>query len=664
MPSAFHWLYSQTQFIRSRPWLGQIAAVLLSFAAIGVRFLFGGVLTGFPFVTIFPAVVLAAFLGGRYAGGTAAVLGAILANYFLIKPAHSFVTLWPMGWVAIGLYAFTTGIIVALMTGMFAALERQKRSEEELQELNAQLEETVAHRTAALRSSETRLRAIFETGLQYQGLLTPAGIVLEANAISLQGIKSKLIDVLGKPFWETPWFTGTPGLPELVRAAIPAIAAGNTIRQELHAFLPEGGWRWFDFSARPLRGHDGAVIAIITEALELTERKKAEESLRQVQKMEAVGQLTGGIAHDFNNMLSIVIGSLDMARRRLTGNENPQLRQILDNATEGAERAATLTARLLAFSRQQPLEPKTVDANALVSGMSELLRRTLGETIAIETVLATGLWNTFADAAQLESAILNLAVNARDAMAQGGKLTIETANAYLDDAYARENEDIAAGQYVMIAVTDTGTGMTPEVLEHAFEPFYTTKGIGKGTGLGLSQVFGYVKQSRGHVKIYSELGHGTAIKIYLPRHQGPDAETIKNVAPLPIARGTNQTVILVVEDEPRVRQMTADAVLELGYTALVARDASHALELLKSEPRIDLLFTDVVMPDMSGRVLAERAQAQRPGLKVLFTTGYTRNAVVHNGVLDSGLALLPKPFTLEQLATKLTDVMAAPAAKV
>jgi PAS domain S-box-containing protein len=664
MHSLFHWLVSRTAFIRSRMGLGQILAVLLSIAAIGVRFLIGDVLTGFPFVTFFPAVVLAAFLGGRNAGITAAILGGLLSDYYLIKPFHSFIPPWPLGWIALGFYGFTVAIIVALTSGVFAALDRQKHSEKALQDLNTVLEETVAQRTAALRSSETRLRSIFETSYQYLGLLTPAGIVLEANTLSLQGIQCELIDVLGKPFWETGWFSGTPGLSELVRAAIPAIAAGESIRQEMHAFLPEGGWRWFDFSARPLRGRDGAVVAIITEATELTDRKKTEEALRQAQKMEAVGQLTGGIAHDFNNMLSIVIGSLDMARRRLTGAENPQLRQILNNATEGAQRAATLTARLLAFSRQQPLEPKTVDANALVSGMSELLRRTIGETIEIETVLSAGLWNTFADAVQLESAIINLAVNARDAMPNGGKLTIETANAHLDESYARENGEIAAGQYVMIALTDSGTGMTPDVLEHAFEPFYTTKSIGKGTGLGLSQVFGYIKQSRGHVKIYSEQEHGTTIKIYLPRQTGDDNAADDIVDERPVTRGTIHTVVLIVEDDARVRETTADSALELGYTVLVARDVAHALELVKTEPRIDLLFTDVVMPELSGRVLAERAQAQRPDLKVLFTTGYTRNAVVHNGVLDSGLALLPKPFTLQQLAAKLSDVMSAPLVKV
>ena len=368
-----------------------------------------------------------------------------------------------------------------------AQLLAQIKSEKEaLQVLNAELEARVEQRTAALRTSEARLRTIFETSYQYQGLITLEGILLDANAISLQIINAKLEDVVGKPFWNSPWFSATPGMPETVRGAITAVATGESVRQEIHVNLPEGGWRWFDFTMRPIRDRDGAIIAIVPEAVELTQRRNAEEALRQSQKMEVMGQLTGGIAHDFNNMLAIIIGSLDMARRRLTGSEDQKLNQCLDHAMEGAERAATLTARLLAFSRQQPLEPKNIDANKVVTGMSELLRRAIGEAIQIETVLARGLWRTFADAAQLENAIVNLAVNARDAMPSGGKLTIETANADLDDCYAAANPDVVAGQYLMIGVTDTGTGMTPEVPKLAFDPFYTTKGAGKGTGLGLS----------------------------------------------------------------------------------------------------------------------------------------------------------------------------------
>ncbi|WP_150290089.1 CHASE3 domain-containing protein [Sphingobium estronivorans] len=409
-------------------------------------------------------------------------------------------------------------------------------------------------------------------------------------------------------------------------------------------------------SQRALRHANKRLIA------EGLEREAAEAQLRQMQKMESIGQLTGGIAHDFNNMLAIVIGSLDIARRRLTPDIDPHIAKGIDNAAEGAQRAAQLTARLLAFSRQQPLDPQPTDLNKLVGGMSELLRRTIGESIRVETVLAGGLWRASIDASQLEAAIINLCVNSRDAMPTGGRLTIETANAHLDDAYVAAHEDVAAGQYVMVSVTDTGTGMPPEVVERAFDPFFTTKGVGKGTGLGLSQVFGFIKQSRGHVKIYSEPGEGTIIKVYMPRHYGPETAVGTMAASsteLPRARG--EEIILVVEDEERVRHMSVDSLRELGYTIVQASDGEQALEMLAIQPRIDMLFTDIVMPGINGRVLADRARETRPGLKILYTTGYTRNAIVHNGMLDPGVSFLAKPFTLDQLAWKVRQVLDADA---
>ncbi len=383
----------------------------------------------------------------------------------------------------------------------------------------------------------------------------------------------------------------------------------------------------------------------------------SQAQLNQSQKMEAVGQLTGGIAHDFNNMLAIIIGSLDMARRRLTGAEHPTVPKCIDNAAEGAERAALLTSRLLAFSRQQPLEPRVVDANKLVGGMSELLRSTIGEPIAIETVLSGGLWRVFADPAQIESALVNLAVNARDAMPNGGKLTIETANTDLDERYARAQSEVSAGQYVMISITDTGGGMPPEVMQRAFDPFFTTKGVGKGTGLGLSQVFGFVKQSGGHVKIYSEIGQGTTVKIYLPRYLGGAPAVAPGARSEALPLGQVDEIVLVVEDDARVRQMSVDALRELGYTVVQAQTPTEALQQVEAQPNLALLFTDIVMPEMSGRELSNRILKQLPGLKVLFTTGYTRNAIVHNGVIDRGMAFLPKPFTLDQLARKVRQAI-------
>jgi signal transduction histidine kinase len=396
-------------------------------------------------------------------------------------------------------------------------------------------------------------------------------------------------------------------------------------------------------------------------AEEMAQRARAEESLRQSQKMEAIGHLTGGVAHDFNNLLAVIGGGVETLQRMLAtaplGGNDARVKRALGMIAQGANRAATLTHRLLAFARRQTLDPRPLDANKLVSGMSELLRRTLGESVALETVLAGGLWRTAADANQLENALLNLAVNARDAMPEGGKLTIETANAHLDEAYAAAHDDVAAGQYVMIAVTDTGTGMDHHTLEHVFEPFFTTKDIGQGTGLGLSQVYGFIKQSNGHVKLYSEEGQGTVVKLYLPRllTNRPDDKTKTEDVRVPEGHGET---ILVVEDEPAVREHSVASLRELGYRVLSASDAHAALRVLARETEIEVLFTDVGLPGgMTGRQLAEAARLLRPDLKVVYTTGYARNAIVHGGVLDPGTELLPKPFSYAALAAKIRTVL-------
>ncbi|MER8490274.1 CHASE3 domain-containing protein [Mesorhizobium australicum] len=387
---------------------------------------------------------------------------------------------------------------------------------------------------------------------------------------------------------------------------------------------------------------------------EIQTREKAESQMRQMQKMEAVGQLTGGIAHDFNNMLAVILSAMNLAQRKLKRGEH-DIEKLVEAATDAASRAADLTSRLLAFSRLQPLAPQVVDINGLLTGMSDLLRRTLGEGIRIETVLAGGLWKTRADPSQIENAILNLAVNSRDAMDNEGKLTIETVNSHLDDGYASTHAEVTPGQYVMIAVTDTGAGMSPETIARAFEPFFTTKPVNKGTGLGLSQVFGFVKQSGGHVKIYSEPGEGTTIKVYLPRFFGAEEPATPVGRDKSTAKVTE--TILVVEDDARVRASTTDIMRELGYIVIHAGSGPEALQKLAATPGIALLFTDIVMPVMNGRKLAEEALARQPGLKVVFTTGFTRNAVVHNGVLDHDVHFLAKPFTIEQLAAKLRDVL-------
>jgi signal transduction histidine kinase len=388
---------------------------------------------------------------------------------------------------------------------------------------------------------------------------------------------------------------------------------------------------------------------------EAERRELAEQALRQSQKMEAVGQLTGGVAHDFNNLLTIIIGNLGIAKR---GVVEARAERALANALTGAERAAQLTQRLLAFARRQPLNPRAIDTNKLIVSMSDLLTRTLGENIQLETIGGAGLWNVEADASELEASLLNLAVNARDAMPSGGKLTIETSNAYLDDEYCRHHANVTPGQYVLVAVTDNGTGMSIETADKAFEPFFTTKETGKGTGLGLSQVYGFTKQSGGHVKIYSEPGEGTTIKMYLPRFEGDEA-----IAPAPEGnseRGNGET-ILIVEDDEGVRQYAAEILRDLNYTVIEAKDAASAIRLLDADKPFDLLLTDVVLPGKNGRELATEVERRRPGTKVIFMTGYSRNAIVHQGRLDPGIELIPKPLIEGVLARRIRQVLDAPA---
>jgi len=460
--------------------------------------------------------------------------------------------------------------------------------------------------------------------------------------------------ILGRNIFERrPDFKGTP-----VEAAWRATMEGRhtTLRDRPYKYTESGRSGYYDIDFAPLYGPDRTIIGGFAFLRDITERREIEEQLRQSQKMEAIGQLTGGVAHDFNNLLTVIMGNLDNLQRHVPDRAEPQ--RMVQAIMRAASRAATLTHRLLAFARRQPLEPRPIDVNKLVATMSDLLRRSLGEAIVIETVLAGGLWRTLADPNQLENALLNLAVNARDAMPQGGKLTIETANAFLDEAYAALHEGVSSGQYVLIAVSDTGVGMTKDVIEKAFEPFFTTKEVGQGTGLGLPQVYGFVKQTGGHVKIYSEPGEGTTLKLYLPRLAGADlpADSPSESKPEP-ARTTGETV-LVVEDDADVRSYSADILRDLGYRVVEAPEGPAALALLDAEPAIRLLFTDVGLPGgLNGRQLADAARRRRPDLKVLFTTGYARNAIVHQGRLDPGVELIVKPFTAAALAAKIRQVL-------
>ena len=466
-------------------------------------------------------------------------------------------------------------------------------------------------------------------------------------------------------------------------AAIATARAGASARFQGFADTMKGTRKCWDVQVTAIPGAHGRPEKLLAVSRDITEQKRiegelrelndtlerrieertrelraSEDQLRQSQKLDAIGQLTGGVAHDFNNLLTGISGSLEILQTRLARGQFTDVDRFISAAQGASKRAAALTHRLLAFSRRQTLDPKPTNANRLIAGMEDLVRRTVGPSIEVETVLAEDLWITLCDASQLENSVLNLCINARDAMPDGGKLTIETANTSLDRRTARE-QDMAAGQYVMVCVTDTGSGMAPDVIERAFDPFYTTKPMGQGTGLGLSMTYGFAKQSGGQVRIYSEVDKGTTMRIFLPRHAGEeDAESLPaQLAEVPRAQAGE--TILIVDDDEAVRMLVTEVLQELGYGAIEAADGTSGLNVLQSNARIDLLITDVGLPGgMNGRQIADAARVHRPGLKVLFITGYAENAVVRNGYLEAGMQIMIKPFTMEALAARIQDVIA------
>jgi PAS domain S-box-containing protein len=416
----------------------------------------------------------------------------------------------------------------------------------------------------------------------------------------------------------------------------------------------------------PIRDEQGQLVGYAKVTRDITERleaqrvlKETQEQLAVSQKMEAVGQLSGGIAHDFNNLLMIVLGNLESAERYVKGarDRNPNLQRAISSAMRGAQRAAALTSRLLAFSRRQPLNPRPIELNKFLNGVAEFLQRSLGETFHIRCVDGAGLWQVEADTNQLEAALVNIVINSRDAMPTGGTVTIEAANVFADESYCRSNPELAPGSYVIICVTDTGSGMPREVLSRAFEPFFTTKELGQGTGLGLSQVYGFVRQSGGHVKLYSEVDQGTTVKIYLPRFGGHSAEEEERPIEMP-AQGEHSETILVVEDDSDLRAYLSEILRNLGYRVVSAAHGDAAISILEQRSiGIDLLLTDVVMPGINGRELGERAREMRPGLQVLYMTGYPGGAMIHQGRLDRGVELLQKPISQTHLAARVRDVL-------
>jgi PAS domain S-box-containing protein len=509
-----------------------------------------------------------------------------------------------------------------------------------LHELADSLEVQVAERTAALSAGEARLRAIFETNNQYQGLMALDGTLLDANRTSLDGIKAQPEDVIGKKFWETPWFSATPGMPDMVREAVAAVAGGKTIRRELLVNLPIG-WRSFDFCMRPVRGADGEVMAIVPEAIDITERRQAEEALRQSQKLEAMGQLTGGVAHDFNNLLTPIIGSLDMLQRNRVGSERE--RRLIDGALQSAERAKTLVQRLLAFARRQPLQPSAVNVAGLVEGMGNLIASTTGPQIKVVTEAAPNLPHALADPNQLEMALLNLSVNARDAMPDGGTLRITVSCETLGPAHPAQ---LPPGDYIRLSVADTGVGMDEGTLARAIEPFFSTKGVGKGTGLGLSMVHGLASQLGGALTISSKAGIGTNIDLWLPVTE--TRAVADTLVAEPIDTEGHRGTALLVDDEELVRASTAHMLAELGYRVVEASSADEALSVIAREPALDLLITDHLMPGITGADLARAVQGQRPALPVLIVSGYADA----EGIAPD-LPRLTKPFRQDELAAKI-----------
>jgi PAS domain S-box-containing protein len=519
-----------------------------------------------------------------------------------------------------------------------------------------------AAQLAALEA-ERRFRLLVQRVTDYAiFMLDPNGHVTNwnAGAASIKGYTEA--EIIGEHF--SRFYT-----PEDIEARMPWAALEKAHREGRYE---AEGWRvrkdgsrfWASVVVDAIRDDDGTLIGFAKITRDLTERREAQlqlersrEELFQAQKMEAVGQLTGGLAHDFNNLLTGISGSLELLRTRIAQGRLSELDRYFTSALGATSRAAALTHRLLAFARRQTLDPKPTDANRLIATMEDLVQRTVGPRIRLEAALAVGLWPTVCDPNQLENALLNLCINARDAMPDGGQLTIETANTWLDERGARER-DMEPGQYVAICVTDTGDGMTPDVLARAFDPFYTTKPMGQGTGLGLSMVYGFAKQSRGQVRLYSEVGNGTTVKLFLPRHRGPaEVEQIEPRLDLARHAGAGETV-LIVDDEPSVRMLITDVLEELGYAAIEAADTTSGLKVLQSDVRIDLLITDVGLPGgMNGRQMADAARETRPQLKVLFITGYAENAAINNGRLEPNMHVLTKPFAMDRLASRIARII-------
>src|ERR1700722_17584544 len=544
--------------------------------------------------------------------------------------------------------------------GVAHDITASKEAERALTELNETLERRIEDRTRQLAASEALIQTFFNHSSECYAVIVEEDDgkfrYAEANPATLRLYKKTRAGVVGRTIQEA---LGPESASEIGTHLAACLREGAP-----HRYERIQGDAVIEAIVTPAPQEPGAPRRVVVSAHDVTERRRLEQQLQQSQKMEAVGQLTGGVAHDFNNLLTLVIGGLDIIGRQITNLPDPlaltRIERGREMAMQGAQRAASLTTRLLAFSRQQPLNPQALDANKLVVDVCDLLRRAIGETITVETALGTDVWRMYADANQLENALLNIRFNARDSPPAGAQLIFGAVRyARRQDYTSSLNEDIEPGEFVMIAITDTGTGMDMTTQERAFDPFFTTKEVGKGTGLGLSQVYGFARQSAGHVKIYSEIGEGTTVKIYLPRSASDRKNPIIGEANK-LSRWTGAETILVVEDDDELRKYAREVLEELGYHVMSAGSGAAALATLNGSHQIDLLLTDVVMPGgMNGRQLADKAVGHRPGLRVLYMTGYTRNAIIHQGRLDRGINMISKPFSFEELASKVRQVLDA-----
>ena len=507
-----------------------------------------------------------------------------------------------------------------------------------------------------LRASEQRFRMLVQSVTDYAiYMLDTQGRVSSWNAGAERFKGYRADEIMGKHF--SQFYTDEDREAGIPRIALETAQREGRFEAEGWRVRKDGSRFWASVIIDPIRNDDGELVGFAKVTRDLSEKRAIEEQLRQSQKMEAVGQLTGGLAHDFNNLLTGISGSLEMIQMRIAQGRMADVERYSLAAQGAVKRAAALTHRLLAFARRQTLDPRPTNSNQLIGGLEELIRRTVGPTVQVEVVGASGLWPTLVDPNQLENAILNLCINARDAMPEGGKLTIETANKWIDERAARRH-DMPVGQYVSICVTDTGVGMTPEVIAKAFDPFFTTKPMGEGTGLGLSMIYGFARQSGGQARIYSEVGEGTTMCIYLPRHADEAAIDEEDESPAAFEAVGEGEVVLIIDDDPTIRMLITEVLADSGYAVIEAPDGAAGLKVLESNARIDLLITDVGLPGgMNGRQVADSARVHRPGLKVLFITGFAENAVISKGRLESGMFVITKPFQLDMLARRIREIV-------